>query len=268
MAAQIATGRTQADTKRGHRARCIVRGGHGAAAKVVRDLSAMFSFAQSHRLLAQNACVGVRKRSDGSKERYLTVDELGRLGTALGKALANGANPMAVHIIRLLALTGCRRNEIAGLRWVEVDFENECLRLAQTKTGKSVRPLGHAAMQLLLAVRQERRDNSIDAAWVFPATSGTSHFQGLKRVWHSVMQLAGLNDCTPHTLRHTLASQAASNGESLPMIGALLGHKHARSTSRYAHIARSPSKDAMDRHTSRIHGAMQGADSLSSRTTQ
>lgn len=260
MAAHIAAGKTCKDVKTGYRTRVIVRGGEGAAAKSVRDLSAVFSFAKSHRLVVENPCDKARKRADASRDTFLTIEQLHGLGCALDQLAGEGANRSAICIIRLLALTGCRRNEIAGLTWDEVDLDHACLRLGNTKTGKSVRPLGAPAIDILneLQIAQSTQKSK----WVFPATSGSSHLQGIKRIWPRALLLAGLSGVTLHTLRHTFASHAASNGESLPMIGALLGHSNARSTSRYAHIANDPKAAAVKRHSQRIDAAMRGVDSV------
>ena len=251
MIRDIAKGKTAKDQKIGPRARVIVRGGDGAAAKVARDLSAVFSFAKRNRIVTSNPCEGARKPTENKRERFLSAEELGRLGAALEQVASDGMNAMAVDIIRLLALTGCRRNEIAGLRWEEVDFTHGCLRLADTKTGKSIRPLGIPALALLSTI--QRFDGT---SFLFPATCGKSHFQGIKRVWARVCVLAELSDITPHTLRHTLASEAVSGGETLPLTGALLGHANARTTHRYAHIGQDPAKQAADRVSGRIHDAM------------
>lgn len=254
MIRAVTAGKTAKDEKTGPRARVIVKGGRGAAAKVVRDLSAVFAFAKRHRIVTENPCESAKKPTDAKRESFLSVDELRRLGEALDQVAEEGANRMAVDIIRLLALTGCRRNEIAGLRWSEVDFDHACLRLADTKTGKSVRPLGAPALELLRTLPRYE-----DTDFVFPASSGSSHFQGLKRVWKRVHELAGLPPTvTPHTLRHTLASEAVSHGETLPLTGALLGHANARTTHRYAHIAQDPAKQAADRVAQRIANAMSG----------
>ena len=77
----------------------------------------------------------------------LSGDEL----RALGKALAEneGKSPMPVAAIRLIAMTGLRREEACALRWSEIDFAGSCLRLEATKTGRSTRPIGKAARDLL-----------------------------------------------------------------------------------------------------------------------
>lgn len=144
--------------------------------------------------------------------------------------------------MRLWALTGCRRDEVAGLRWVEVDFDRACLRLADTKTGRSVRPLAGAALAILLSVPTED-----GAEFVFPSEDGHTFYQGTKRFWPKVVARAGLPGVTPHTLRHTIGSASVSTGETLAMTGARLGHADARSTSIYAHRQQEPARRAADR---------------------
>lgn len=221
-------------------------GGDGAARKAVRDLSAVFSFA-------------VRR------ERFLTLDEVSRLGAAFDAFEAAGTNKKAVTIVRLWALTGCRRDEIAGLRWSELDLERGMLVLADTKTGKSIRPLGAAAIALLEAIA---RDPESD--FVFPAERGNGHYQGAKQLWPKVILKACLPGVTPHTLRHTMGSTAVSFGEALALTGAILGHANPRSTAIYAHVQYDPSRRAADRVTKRIADALAGnyetgADQPSSR---
>ncbi|MGZ8322758.1 MAG: tyrosine-type recombinase/integrase [Rhodoplanes sp.] len=138
----VSAGKTARDEKTGPRKRIIVRGGDGAARKVVRDLSAVFSFAVRRCIVQENPVdrASIRK-SDNRRQRFLTMEEVTRLGAAFDELEAGGANSKAVAIARLWALTGCRRDEIAGLRWPEVDAERGLLVLDDTKTGKSIRPL-------------------------------------------------------------------------------------------------------------------------------
>ncbi|MFG1420515.1 tyrosine-type recombinase/integrase [Roseixanthobacter liquoris] len=250
----VAAGKTARDEKTGPRKRIIVRGGDGAARKVVRDLSAVFSFANRRGIMTVNPVekASVRK-TDNRRERFLTLEEVAKLGAAFDALEAEGANPKAIAIARLWALTGCRRDEIAGLRWSEVDFERGLLILADSKTGKSIRPLGAAAIALLHAV-----DRDPEASFVFPAELGDSHYQGTKRLWPKVIQKATLPGVTPHTLRHTMGSTAVSSGEALALTGAILGHANLRSTAIYAHVQNDPSKRAADRVTKKIANALAG----------
>ena len=238
----VRAGKTAKDEKTGLRTRVIVKGGPGAAAKGVRDLSAVFAFAVRQELVSANPCAPVRKPADGKRLRHLTIDEVRALGAALEAMQLEGANPKAIAIIRLWALTACRRDEIASLRWSAIDYDRACLVLADTKTGRSVRPLASAALSLL----QELPRDPL-SSYVFLSEDGNTFYQGTKRVWHKVVARAGLHGITPHTLRHTIGSAAVSSGETLVMTGALLGRADARSTSIYAHMQQDPARRAADR---------------------
>lgn len=268
LARAVAKGRTAKDEKgEKARSRVIVRGGEGAARKVVRDFSAVLSFAQRRRIVAENVALtaSVRK-TDGRRERFLTGDEVQRLGQALdtlgtddGRGRDKRGNPLpplnpkALNIARLWALTGCRRNEVAGLQWSEVDLERGLLVFGDTKTGQSVRPLSSAASALLTALRENR---TADSKYVFPAERGDGFYVGTKDVWPEVTKSAGLPGVSPHVLRHTLGAAAASGGEALLLVGAILGHANARSTQIYSHVDRDPARLAADRATAGIAKAL------------
>jgi integrase len=254
FARDVAAGKTARDEKIGPRKRLIVRGGEGIAAKVVRDLSAVFSFAMRREIVSRNPCqtAAVRK-TGGARERFLTLEEVSRLGAALDELERDGANPKASNIARLWALTGCRRNEITTLRWPEVNLAEGLLVLDDSKTGKSIRPLGAAAIAILESIdRQEGTD------FVFPAERGDGHFQGMKRIWSKAIRKAQLEGVTPHTLRHTMGSTAVSNGEALALTGAILGHSNPRSTAIYARVQTDPSRRAANRVSRRIAEALAG----------
>lgn len=252
FAADVAAGKTAKNEKVGPRKRIIVKGGPGASRKVVRDLSAVFSFAKRSEIVERNPVenAAVRK-TDGQKTRFLTFEEVSRLGRALDELERDGTNIKAINIARLWALTGCRRNEIAGLKWEEVDFENGMLVLEDSKTGQSMRPLGAAALTLLQQI--ERTE---DSEFVFPAVSGEGHFQGTKTPWAWAIRKADLPGVTPHTLRHTIGSTAISTGEAMALTGAILGHSNPRSTAIYAHIQHEPSRKAANRVSKKIAAAL------------
>jgi len=216
----------------------------------------VFAFAMRRRLTDSNPVTSASvRKTDNRRERYLSLAEVQRLGAALDELEAEGANPKAINIARLWALSGCRRNEIAGLRWREIDLERGLLTFADTKTGRSVRPLGGAAVALLEALRVEADER---ADYVFPAERGEGFYQGTKQIWSVAIRRAKLPGVTPHVLRHTLGSAAASAGEALLMVGSLLGHANARSTQIYAHIAHDPARLAADRVTGPIAAALRG----------
>ena len=252
FSADVSNGKSAKNEKLGPRRRIIVRGGPGAARKVVRDLSAVFSFAKRSKFVKVNPCfdAAVRK-TDNQKTRFLTLAEVGKLGAALDALATEGVNPKALDIVRLWALTGCRRSEILSLRWSEVDFVDGMLLLEDSKSGRSRRPLGSAALTLL-----RRIDRTDSSEFVFPADAGEGHFQGYKSPWTKAIKRAGLSGVTPHTLRHTMGSTATSSGEALALTGAILGHANLRSTAIYAHVQEEPSRRAANRVTRKIADAL------------
>ena len=252
----VAAGKTAADERTGARGRARVTGGAGIAGRVTAYLAAMLSWAVRHGLLAASPAVGVEIIPSGRRERYLTAEELRRLGEALAAAEREGANPAFVASSRLLALTGCRRNEVMRLRWSEVDHEGGLLRLADSKTGAKLIPLSAAARAVLASVPRVE-----GSPWVFPASRGEGPAAGLNRFWRVLRRRAGLaDDVTPHTLRHTLASTAVASGASLFLTGKVLGHANARTTERYAHHALAPVAAVMEAASQRVATAMRTRD--------
>jgi len=150
-----------------------------------------------------------------------------------------------------LLLTGCRRGEIVNLRWECVDFEHECLRLPDSKTGAKVVYLNAPARALLQALPRMASNPR-----VIPGMKAESASAAIDNAWPSVRKAAGLADVRLHDLRHSFASVGAAGGLSLPIIGALLGHKHATTTARYAHLSADPLRAANDTVGARIAAAM------------
>jgi len=189
-------------------------------------------------------CHGVRIPPAVQRKRYLTQAEAQRLGDVLSAFETRGDPQGAIRVIRLLSLTGARRGEILELKWSEVDFERGFLRLDATKSGKSIRPISGAAQKLLAEAPRAH------PVWVFPNAKGTGPYEGLPKIWREVRAAAGLDDFRMHDLRHSFASFGAANGLSLPIIGALLGHKNTSTTQRYAHLtdiaARQAANDVSD----------------------
>ena len=184
-----------------------------------------------------NASVGCRsvvKYPQRKRERFLTADEFTRLGRVLEAVETRGdASASAVAALRLLMLTGCRESEILTLRWEHVAFDAGELRLPDTKTGARVVTLSPSAAEILSGIRRES-----GSPWVSPGRNPSTHLRDIKDAWNVIWTRAGLGDVRIHDLRHGFASRALALGESLPMIGKLLGHSQVETTVRYAHLAR------------------------------
>lgn len=237
----VAGGKTATDEKTGFRGRAIVRGGKSAANRSLATLSAVLSFAVDRGLRADNPVRGVKKFQEGKRTRFLSNSEIARLGETLKTAEAEGTNPYAIAAIRLLILTGCRKNEVLSLRWDEVDVEAGFLRLADSKTGAKEVYLG-APARALLSVLPRQEGNP----FVICGNKKGQHLVGLQKTWTVIRADAGLQDVRLHDLRHSFASIAAQSGESLLVIGKLLGHADQASTQRYAHIGNDPARSAVE----------------------
>ena len=238
---QIATGESRTRRKGRKRGLIHVSGGDGTATRTIRLLSSILSYAVDMGLIASNPALGVKLAPGGQRHRYLSPEELRRLGAVLDQPMNSQAAATAATIIRLLILTGARRGEIEGLKWSEVDFQFGMLRKETSKTGAKVIPLARAALQILEDQRQWASGNQV---WVFPGQKGEGHFDSLNKEWSRIRIAAGISDVRLHDLRHTYASFGAAGGVGLPLIGGILGHRQASTTQRYAHLADTPLRAA------------------------
>ena len=243
----VANGKTAADVKTRAHGRAIVRGGKGAASRTVGLLGGIFSFAFDCGLIEVNPVHGVKRFPDKKGHRYLSSSELADLGQSLNGGLDAGFNFHAITILKLLIFTGARKGEIEALKWCEVDFETQYLRLEDSKTGQKVIPLNAPALEILSNLQRLEASE-----FVFPAYRGNGFFEGTSKVWRKVRAMAGLEDVRLHDLRHSFASVAVSGGASLPIIGALLGHTDSATTQRYAHLQDDPVRTTNEMIGSRL----------------
>jgi len=208
-------------------------------------LSRMFNMAESWGLTPEgsNPCRGTVKYRQQPRERFLTAAEFRRLGRALDEAEAEGAvSAHAAAAIRLLMLTGCRKNEIVTLRWRDVDLEAMELNLEDTKTGARTVSLSPEAVRVLAGIPREDGN-----PWVIQGRKPGERLCFIDRQWCLVRKRAKLEDVRLHDCRHSFASRALALGESLPAIGRLLGHAHVETTAKYAHLARDSMHEAAAR---------------------
>lgn len=224
----VAAGKTALVAKTAKkRGKSIVKGGLGTAARTAGLLGGILSFAVSEGIIERNPAEGVRRPADQRRTRRLKSEEYRQLGRTIGE-LTGEETDQAILAAKLLALTGCRLGEIARLRWSEVDYPAQCFRLADSKEGASVRPIGKIVLEVL-------GKPSTDGAFVLAGVRKAEAFGGLPKAWLRIVARAGLAGITPHTLRHSFASVAGDLGYSEPTIGAMLGHAAGSVTSRYIH---------------------------------
>ena len=220
-----------------------------------------------------NPARGIDKYPEKGRERFLTGDELGKLGDAVREAETVGLpwvvdgmkatarhspkeanrrtviDPFAAAAIRLLILTGARLREILNVEWQHVDLERALLLLPDSKTGAKLIILNAPALSVLTGLKRL-------GVYVIAGRSAGSEDEkpraDLNRPWRSIAKRAGLAGLRIHDLRHTHASFGAGAGLGLPILGKLLGHARASTTQRYAHLDTDPLRRASDHIGARL----------------
>ncbi|MCC4231988.1 site-specific integrase [Sphingobium soli] len=233
MMKDIMAGKTRTNEKtKKLRGKSIVRGGLGAASRTVGLLGGIFSYARDELgIIEINPAHGVRKPKDAVRKRRLNEEEYRTLGRILAKAAEDQRYARTVDIIRLLAMSGCRRGEIIEVRKAEIDTIESAFRFEDTKEGQSVRPMG-----LPIAEYFDERDMDGDSPYVFPGERNPDGpFGSFPRHWEKIFAETELADLTAHVLRHSFASIANDLGFTEITIAALLGHASGSITSRYVH---------------------------------
>ena len=240
------------------------------AANYVRCvLSVMYSKAAHWELTTcRNPVTVVKRFKERAVERFLNPDERQALERVLADAehIPSGQTGHigreAIWAVRLLILTGMRRDEVRDLRWEMVDWRQGTLRLPESKTGKRDIVVSDEVMELLGKIAAAKGQPK--RGLVVCSKQG-KRLWSLCRSWKHARRLAGLPDVRLHDLRHSVASDAIMDGVPLEVVGKMLGHKNYRTTQRYAHIADYALRDAVNRTSKTI---MQAGRSGSKRTSR
>jgi integrase len=248
-----------------------------AANRAAAVWSKAFAWAATRGLIPEghNPVRGLKKYREQGRERFLTTDEIAKLGAALAEGETVGLpydvdetkpnakhapkehkrrvklDPYAVAAIRLLILTGGRLREILHAKWEQVDTERGVIFLTDSKTGKKPIYLSAAAQTVLAAIPHLEGNPYVIAG----ARDGAPRAD-LKKPWAAVTKVAALGGVRLHDLRHSFASFGAAASLGLPIIGKLLGHSQASTTQRYAHLDADPLRRAVDSIGATIAAAM------------
>jgi len=237
------------------RGRAIVRGGPGTAIRTIGLLGGILTYAVEAGIIESNPSHGIRKPKYEVRTRRLSEAEYRTLGEMLRKAAENEKYATTVEIIRQIALTGCRRSEIINLKWSEVDTAASCLRLADSKEGASVRPVGLPVVECMDSRRREQI-----GTYVFPGCSEDNAFGSFPNHWERIFDNSPLSDITPHVLRHSFASIANDLGFTEVTIAALVGHSKGSVTSKYIHTLDTALIMAADTIAGYIDGLLDGKE--------
>jgi integrase len=250
----IMAGKTAVSEKtRKLRGRAIVTGGAGTATRTVGLLGGILTYAMDAGIITANPAHGIRKPKDNVRDRRLTEDEYRLLGSILREAVNDGRYAMAADITRQIALTGCRRMEMIGLQWAEVDIGGSCLRLIDSKEGKSTRPVGLPVVEFM-----EKRRQQAEGTYVFPGHGEDNAFGAFPQHWEKILKGTDLEGITPHVLRHSFASIGNDLGFTEVTIAALVGHSKGSVTSKYIHTLDTALIMAADTIAGYIAGLLDG----------
>lgn len=226
----------------------------GAANRILALLSKMFSCAVVWGLREDNPVRGVPRYPEKKRSRFLSDAELARLGKALREAEQKKTEaPSVIALFRLLVLTGCRAGEILRLQWPQVDFKAGTIELLDGKTGDRRIPMNAPTRKLLAKLHGARGTSP----WVIKGRRIDRPLTSYTRPWQRICIAAELQDVRVHDLRHSNASIGAAAGLSLPVIGAMLGHKSPLTTDRYAHLSDDPIRKASDLVGEKIAAALE-----------
>ena len=219
----------------------------GNANRALPVLSVMMRQAEHWDIRPQgsNPCRKMRRYKMTPRERFLSLDELKRLGFVLD----NAEDEQAAAAVRLLLFTGARSSEITGLRWEWIRGARAVL--PDSKTGPKTIQLPPPARAVLNGLPRT-------GPFVFPGTSRDAPMKNLGPRWQKLRCLAGLDDVRIHDCRHTFASHAVMSGLDLYTVGRLLGHADTGSTERYAHLADEHVREAAGCISGIVNDAMTG----------
>jgi integrase len=216
------------------------------ANRLLAVVASMYSFGDKHGLTPEdfNPAKKIERFPEARRERFLTTDELQKLGQAFQELDESGRFGTAIPALMFLLLTGARLNEILKLKWSYVDLERGLLLLPDSKTGKKAITLNSASATILsnLKTKAEKKNGE----YVFYGVDPEIPRSDLKKPWAAVTEVAGLAGLRIHDLRHSFASVGAGAGLGLPIVGKLLGHTQASTTQRYAHLDVDPLRRAAD----------------------
>lgn len=198
-----------------------------------------------------NPCIFVTGYRIAPRRDYVKHDKM----PALLDALRREENVYGRAAVLLFILLGQRKTMILSLAWKDVDLDGKRLYWPDTKNSDDHHvPMSKHAEQVIRLIPRLKV-----SPWVFPAVNiatrldGRDHLKDIKRSWNRIRKTAGLKGITIHDLRRTMGSWMSQDGESLTVIGELMGHSDPKVTKdHYAHFQDKPLRNALERYGDQV----------------
>lgn len=212
------------------------------ANRVLALVSKIFELAIEWSILPENQAnpaFRIKKFKEEKRDRYVKEEEMPRLM----EAIQQERNVYARSAVLLYLLTGMRKSELLGIKWEDIDFQREEIRLNDTKAGRvHYVPLSSVAKDILNKIPRDANN-----PYVFVSSKG-GNLTTIRKPWVRIREQAGLDDVRLHDLRRTVGSWLAQSGHSLHLIGQVLNHSNESTTKVYARLQDSNSKDALENY--------------------
>jgi len=224
------------------------------ANRALAALRKMLSLAvKEWELCDENQALGIKLFRETKRERFVTDNELRKIGRWLAESEREGTEvAAAIKLTRLLAFTGMRLSEVRTLEWSSVDAEAGVVRLSDGKTGARLVPIGTQARMLLGSDSREGRFVIADGE------DAPLSVRKFRTFWSHLRKGTGVSEIRPHDLRHTVGTFAAQAGANAFLVRDLLGHKTLAMTGRYVGRSADPVRALADQVNARVASAMSG----------
>ncbi|OVE75451.1 hypothetical protein BVX98_07615, partial [bacterium F11] len=196
--------------------------------RILTTLKSIFSKAVEWGKIESSPAIKIKKlREENERVRFLSDRE--------AKTLLESSSLRLQDFIVMALNTGMRKANLIGLRWEDIDFQNDVIHVLKTKSGKAYEvPINNTVRRLIKGKANIKNDGKV------------LDTRNLKREWETTIQTSGIKNCRIHDLRHTFASSLAMKGVDLFTISQLLGHSDIKSTQIYAHLAPNHKKIAVN----------------------
>lgn len=193
-----------------------------------------------------NPARGIKRFKEDKRDRWVSPEELPKLARAIDLE----PNVYVRMALWLYLLTGVRKGELLSVKWTDIDWRRQELRLGETKAGRvHYVPLSAPAMTILRELPR-----LVNNLYILPGHIHGRPLVNINLPWTRIRKAAGVEDVRLHDLRRTVGSWLAQSGNSLHLIGRVLNHSNQSTTAVYARFGQDHVRQALEEHAARLMG--------------